>query len=110
VPLLGIAGRHDAVAVEVRDQREQELPNVGELWLVDPETGQHLRVNTSAGRLRERFAAAAAAERAEVAAELRRAGCDHVVLSTGGDWLTAFAGFLRRRGNVAPNVRGGSMA
>ena len=39
-PLLELAGRHDVVAVEIRDPREQELPNVGELWLVDPETGR----------------------------------------------------------------------
>jgi uncharacterized protein (DUF58 family) len=106
LPMLGLAGRHDAIAIEVRDRREQELPNVGELWLVDPETGRHLRVNTAAGKLRKRFAEAAEADRAEVAAELRKAGCDHVVLSTEGDWLTTLAGFLRRRGNVVPG-RGG---
>src|SRR5439155_1880860 len=37
-PLLRLAGRHDVIAVEIRDPREQELANVGELWLVDPET------------------------------------------------------------------------
>ena len=35
-----LAGGHDVLAVEIRDPREQELPNAGELWLVDPETGQ----------------------------------------------------------------------
>jgi uncharacterized protein (DUF58 family) len=110
VPLLGLAGRHDAIAVEIRDQREQELPNVGELWLVDPETGRHLRVNTAVGKLRERFKAAAEADRAEVATELRKAGCDHVVLWTGGDWLTTLAGFLRRRGNLTPGTSGRSGA
>ena len=35
-----LAGRHDVIAVEIRDPREEELPNVGELWLVDPETGR----------------------------------------------------------------------
>jgi uncharacterized protein (DUF58 family) len=108
LPLLGLAGRHDAIAIEVRDQREQELPNVGELWLVDPETGRHLRVNTAAGKLRARFAEAAEADRAEVANELRKAGCDHVVLSTAGDWLTTLAGFLRRRGNLVPGMGGRS--
>ena len=39
-------GGHDVVAVEIRDPREQELPNAGELWLVDPETGRQLRVDT----------------------------------------------------------------
>src|SRR6185436_5244364 len=28
-PLLRLAGRHDVVAVEIRDRREQELPDVG---------------------------------------------------------------------------------
>src|SRR5262249_14242524 len=56
-PLLQLAGRHDVVAVEIRDPREGELPDIGELTLVDPETGRHLRVDTSDRRLRERFAA-----------------------------------------------------
>ncbi|MCC7363549.1 MAG: DUF58 domain-containing protein [Dehalococcoidia bacterium] len=96
--LLELCARHTVVAVEIRDPREQELPDVGELWLMDPETGRRLRVDTSRKRLRERFAAAAADERAAVAARLRDAGAQHVVLSTAGDWLQAFAGFLITKG------------
>ncbi|HEX2036985.1 MAG TPA: DUF58 domain-containing protein [Chloroflexota bacterium] len=96
-PLRHLAARHDVVMVEIRDPREQELPDIGELWLIDPETQRQLHVDTSNRRLRERFAAAAAAERAEVAAEVRSAGARHVVLSTEGDWLRPLAGFLRRR-------------
>ena len=97
-PLLQLAGRHEVVAVEIRDPREQELPNAGELLLVDPETGRHLRVDTRSRRLRERFAAASAAERSEVATELSSLGVRHVVLSTSGDWLRTLVTFLRRRG------------
>jgi uncharacterized protein (DUF58 family) len=100
VPLLNLAGRHDVVAVEIRDPREQELPDVGELWLVDPETGRQLRVDTRSRRLRERFAAAAAGEREALAAELRATGTDHVVLWTAGDWLRILAGFLHHRPTV----------
>ena len=96
-PLLELAGRHDVVALEVRDQREQELSNVGALWLVDPETGRLLQVDTRSRRLRERFAAAAAEERAEVARQLALAGVRHHVLSTSGDWLRSLAIFLRRK-------------
>jgi uncharacterized protein (DUF58 family) len=95
--LLELAGRHDVVAVEIRDRREQELPDVGDLWLVDPETGDQLRVDTGRRRVRERFAAAAAAERMELATALRDAGADHVVLDTAGDWLRPFALHLRGR-------------
>jgi uncharacterized protein (DUF58 family) len=95
-PLLDLAGRHDVVAVEVRDPREQELSNVGLLWLVDPETGRQLRVDTRSRKLRERFAAAAAAEREQVAEAFASAGVRHVVLSTSGDWLRPLVAFLRR--------------
>jgi uncharacterized protein (DUF58 family) len=97
-PLLDLAGRHEVVAVEIRDPREQELPNVGVLWLVDPETGRQVRADTRSERLRARFAAAAADERREVAGRLASAGARHVVLSTSGDWLRALASFLRQGG------------
>jgi uncharacterized protein (DUF58 family) len=94
--LRTLRARHGVLAVEVRDPRELELPAVGDVWMVDPETGRQLVVNTSRRRVRNRFKAAAAAEREEVAAALRRAGADHVVLSTGGDWLRDLAAHLRR--------------
>jgi uncharacterized protein (DUF58 family) len=95
-PLLELAGRHDVVAVEIRDPREQELSNMGFLWLVDPETGRQLHVDTRNRRLRERFAVAAAAERAQVARIFTSVGVRHVVLTTSGDWLRTLVAFLRR--------------
>ncbi len=95
-PMLQLAGRHDVIAVEVRDPREQELPNAGELWLVDPETGRNLRVDTRSERLRARFAAAAEAERQGLATDLASIGVRHAVVSTSGDWLRTLVAFLRR--------------
>ena len=95
-PLLELAGRHDVIAVEIRDPREQELPDAGALWLVDPETGRQLHVDTRSPRLRARFAEAAAVERAEVARALASLGVRHLVLTTAEDWLRSLAVFLRR--------------
>ena len=95
-PLLRVAGRHPTVAIEIRDPREQELADVGELRLVDPETGRQLRVDTSSRRLRERFAEAAHEERHGLVRMLGSAGVRHVALSTEGDWLRPLAGFLKR--------------
>jgi uncharacterized protein (DUF58 family) len=94
-PLLELAGRHDVLAVEIRDPREQELPDVGNIWLVDPESRRQVHVDTGSKRVRADFAAAAEAERADVALELRSLGVSHVVLSTSGDWLLSLVGFLR---------------
>jgi uncharacterized protein (DUF58 family) len=102
LPLLApVATRHGLLAVEIRDPREDALPDVGELTLVDAETGREVRVDTSSRRLRERFAEAAAGERASLATELRRIGARHIVLSTSGDWLRSLAVQLRTGGRVA---------
>jgi uncharacterized protein (DUF58 family) len=95
-PFLQLADRHDVLAVEIRDPREQELPNAGELWLVDPETGRQLRVDTRNAKLRSRFAQAAAEERRSLERMLASLGIRHVVLTTSGDWLRPLAVFLRR--------------
>ena len=99
-PLLRLCARHEVVVTEIRDRREQELPDMGELELVDPETGRSLRVDTSSRRLRERFSTAAAVDRAEVAALITRAGAEHAVLSTEGDWLQPLAVFLALRERI----------
>jgi uncharacterized protein (DUF58 family) len=94
--LVDLAGRHDVLAVEVRDPREQELVDVGEVWFADPETGRRFRVDTRDARLRRRFAEAAAAERRRVAMTLANCGANHVVLSTEGDWLRLLAAAMKK--------------
>jgi uncharacterized protein (DUF58 family) len=87
--------RHSTVAIEVGDPREAELPAVGRLALVDPETGELIQVNSSSRRLRERFAELERERRQLVAAELRRLGVHHVRLWTDQDWLLELGRHLR---------------
>src|SRR3954470_18474233 len=96
--LAALAPRHHVIAIEIDDPREAELTDVGELTLIDAETGREVRVDTSSARLRDRFAQAAAEERASLARDLRRLGVDHIVLSTSGSWLRTLASELRVRG------------
>ena len=85
--LRSLRDRHSVLAVEVGDPRESELPAVGRLALVDPETGDRVDVDTSSRRVRERFAALERDRREHVRRELRRLQVGHVALSTQGDWL-----------------------
>jgi uncharacterized protein (DUF58 family) len=96
-PLIELMSRHEVLAIEIRDPREQELPDVGELSLVDPETGRQVRIDTRSPKLRARFAEAAAEERTGVARVLSALGVPHLLLSTQGDWLRAYATFLGAR-------------
>ncbi|WP_137159421.1 DUF58 domain-containing protein [Blastococcus sp. CCUG 61487] len=101
-PLRALGTRHELLAVEVLDPRELELPDVGLLTVVDPETGQTLEAPTGDAEFRARFAEGAAAERARIAAALRRAGAGHLRLRTDRDWLmdvVRFVGERRRAGS-----------
>jgi len=100
-PLAAAARRHDVLAVEIRDPREDELVDVGQLTLIDSETGRELKVDTSSSKLRRRFYAAAAAERASLAADLQATRARHIVLSTSNDWLRSLAAQLRVTGAVS---------
>jgi uncharacterized protein (DUF58 family) len=101
--LTAVSGRHTVLAIEVVDPREEELVDVGELTLIDPETGASLRIDTADRRLRGAFAKAASEERAAVAGEFRRLGIRHLRLSTDGSWLASLARGLDASGRpIAP--------
>lgn len=102
-PMRAIAHRHELLAVEVLDPRELELPAVGMLTLVDPESGASIDVQTSDAQLRARYAEHAAAQRAGIASALRRAGATQLRLRTDSDWLGDIVRFVvaRRRGASA---------
>jgi uncharacterized protein (DUF58 family) len=99
-PLRALAVRHDSLAIEVLDPIELGLPAVGNLTLVDPETGKLLEVQTNRKGLRQRYETAAAEQRAAIAVGIRRAGAAHLQLRTDRDWLLDIVRFVvaRRRG------------
>jgi uncharacterized protein (DUF58 family) len=94
-PLGSLRIRHSVLAVEIVDPREAELPAVGHLALIDPETGARVEVDTSSRRVRRRFAELERGRRETLERELRRLRVDHVVLSTDEDWLPTLGRHLR---------------
>jgi uncharacterized protein (DUF58 family) len=94
--LAALSRRHDVLAVEVTDPREAELPDAGQLELVDPETGARMEVDTAAAVLRRAFASAELERRDALKSALRRAHARHVALSAADrDWLRALGRGLR---------------
>ncbi len=101
-PLRAIAARHEVLGIEVLDPRDVELPDVGDVILQDTESGI-TREFTIDAQLRDDFARAAAAHRAEVARTLRRCGAPLMTLRTDRDWIADIVRFVasRRRGALA---------
>jgi uncharacterized protein (DUF58 family) len=92
-----VAVRHDLLLIEVIDPRELELPDVGMLALVDPETGRVREVHTRSAKLRQRYALAAREQREANARAVRDVGGDHVVLRTDRDWMFDLVRFVALR-------------
>jgi uncharacterized protein (DUF58 family) len=95
--LRSLAARHDVIVAHLTDPREDEIPAVGMLALVDPETGQRREVQTSSKKFRERYAAAAASRRSAIDDRLRRSRAQHLTVSTDRDWLRDVVHHIARR-------------
>jgi uncharacterized protein (DUF58 family) len=95
--LRALATRHDVVVCELRDRREDQLPAVGLLTLIDPETGRRREVQTANARLRQRYAEAAADRRREIQRAVRASGASHLVLDTDRDWMLDIVRYVTTR-------------
>jgi len=93
-PLRKLGVRHDVLAIEVVDPRELSLGDAGVMEFVDPETGHLHEVDTGDAKLRERYAAGAAAQRSAIAGAIRGAGAAHLRLRTDRDWLLDIVRFV----------------
>ncbi len=103
-PLGRIAVAHQVLAVQVVDPREHALPAAGMLSLIDTETGRQMHVQSNSSKLRERYAAAARVRHDDIADQIRRAGGEHLVLSTDRDWLIDIVKFVASRRVVRRNA------
>jgi uncharacterized protein (DUF58 family) len=96
-PMQVARRRHDLIPIIVTDPREVELPDVGLIELVDAETGDTVLVDTSDKRLREHYAANAAAKAEERARLFKRCNIDSIDVTTGEPFIEPLGRFFRAR-------------
>jgi uncharacterized protein (DUF58 family) len=89
--------RHDLIAVQLTDPREAELPAVGLLEVEDPETGQHLLLDTSSRAVREAYAKTSRAGSETLRQAARSAQIDLIQVTTDGSHLDALIRFFKLR-------------
>lgn len=89
--------RHDLVVLRTTDPREEEMPNVGLVQFMDPETGEAQWVNTRSKKVRDHYRAQALKRQARSRDALRRAGVDHAVISTRDGYVRPLMNLFRQR-------------
>lgn len=95
--MLGFMGtRYEAIAVRITDSLEQQLPNVGVLAVVDPETGQEVLLDTrgSAGKTLNGLLARRMQEQKRL---LRQYKIDVLDIKVGESFIDAMASFFHYR-------------
>jgi uncharacterized protein (DUF58 family) len=92
-----IARAHDLVAVRLASSATAELPNVGWVEIVDPESGRRVTVDTGSRGVRKRYRNAMLRAGAEIASLLGDVGAEFVDVDTAADPLIPLAQFFRRR-------------
>ena len=91
------ARHHDAIALQLADPRERELPDVGLVALRDPESERWGYVDTGSRRMRAEFQHRARDFDIRLQRFLRRAGADPLQLETDRDYLPALLTLFRMR-------------
>ena len=82
---LGIASqKHDLTVIRISDPAEEELPDVGLVYLRDPETDQMVLLNTRNKKVRKKWRIHRAEQRDRLADLLKRTGVDLVDIHTDG--------------------------
>ncbi|WP_420634863.1 DUF58 domain-containing protein [Candidatus Palauibacter sp.] len=97
-PLLGLAGRHDVVALAVDDPAEATIPESGWVEVVDPETGERAVVDLGDTTVRERLTDSSRARDRELETLCARCHVDLMQLRTNVPYESRLAGFFAARG------------
>src|SRR5690606_19953063 len=99
-PLRVLGQRHDVVAVQLQDPREQELPPVGLVELTDAETGGTMLLDSNSRRARDHYAEQARWQQARIAETLRRRRPDRVSIRTDESYVEPLVTFFRQRNKM----------
>ena len=95
---LKIANRkHDVVALQIYDKREQELPNVGLVRLQDAETGEMIWIDTSRTETRKKYAMESLKKDSQLKEIFRRSGVDFTMLGTHQSYIQPLMNLFKRR-------------
>ena len=100
-PMRTVSIKHDLVAVQITDPREESLPNAGRLILADSETGEQVVVNSSRKEVRDAYARKRQEWQEQLDSSLRTLALDKILIRSGQNYLPDIHAFFKNRKAVA---------
>jgi uncharacterized protein (DUF58 family) len=96
-PLQILNKKHDVVAIQLLDNREQELPNIGLLKLEDAESGETIFVNTADKQFIKLYSDYVAEKRQQLAKEAKMMDLDLIQINTAKSYVEPLVRFFKMR-------------
>ncbi|MFM8451219.1 MAG: DUF58 domain-containing protein [Haliscomenobacter sp.] len=91
------ARRHDVIGIRVRDLRDESLPDIGLVEVLDPETGQTAWLDTSSAPVRQTYAERFVAYSTLFKQAFAKAGADSVDILAHESYVQALLKFFQKR-------------
>lgn len=89
--------KHDLVAIQIVDNREEEIPSCGLMELEDAETGERVLVDTSNWKFRESYAKESKRRQEQLDLLFKLTGIDAVKIVAGSSYIKPLIKFFRLR-------------
>lgn len=96
-PLRVAARKHDLIGVHIYDKAEYDLPKVGLLKVVDPESGKKAWLDTNDSKMMAHYRQAYQQNENRFKDLFYRSGADILQLQTGKEYVSALHQFFKRR-------------
>lgn len=91
------SGKHDVVALRISDRREKELPDVGFMKVMNPETGHEMWIDTSSSSVRREYSEHWRKHDQAVTAAFVSSGVDVASIGTGEDYIKPLISLFKHR-------------
>mgnify|MGYP001394206656 FL=1 len=98
-PLQIANKKHDIVAVRIHDKREERLPDVGMIKMLDAEIGKSNWVDTSSKRIRMDFGDKYKKRAEKLKQDFLLCGVDHININTAESYIKPLINFFKQREN-----------
>ena len=96
-PLKYLKMKHQIVLVNISDIRETEIPDIGNVYLEDAESGEQILVNTSDKKFQEEYSHLIKKTRKENEYQIKKMGIDYLNLSNEESFDITFNRYIRNK-------------
>ena len=96
-PLKYLKFKHQVVLVNISDIRETEIPDIGNVYLEDAESGEQILVNTSDKKFQEEYSQLIKKTRKENEYQIKKMGIDYLNLTNEEPFDITFNRYIRNK-------------